>query len=46
MDEVNIDNKEDWSKMVNYLIECSEKLVKVFKPIVDNKLRAYLGKKQ
>ena len=45
MEDVNIDNKEDWQKMINYLIDSSEKMVKVFKPIVDNKLRAHLGKK-
>ena len=45
LDEVNIDNKEDWPKMINYLIETSEKMAKTFRPIVDIKLRAHLSKK-
>jgi hypothetical protein len=45
LDGVNIENKEDWPKMISYLVEKAEKMAKVFKPVVDVKLRAYLAKK-
>jgi hypothetical protein len=45
LDGVSIDIKEDWPKMINFIVEKTEKMAKVFKPLVDVKLRAYLAKK-
>lgn len=43
-DEVNVFEKEDWPKMIDYLINTSEKMEAVFKKPV-RKMNAYLKKK-